>query len=576
MGRVDLVTPLSRLGAGAALAIVVGALPWLSRRDPAASILRARYSELEPTPEALAAIRTQVGLDGGPLRIAWRWWSGVVRGDFGQSWVSGTDVGPSVWAALGVSLTLALAALFVTFVVAGALVVRPLRRTIRGQVAQPPGSLGIVLTALPEFLLASVLLVLFGVLIPVLPPFGWDSPRHVIAPALAMGIPAGGLLGRLLADAVVATSREQWVDLWRLVDAPRRFLGIAVLRRAGAVVVDQCGLIIIGLLGGAVAVEQVFAIPGIGRFLLSSATSQDIPAFQAGLLLVAALAVAIGALTVLVRRLLHGGSLPAGALAPPPEVATDASQARRALVFSGLLLVAVLVAGLGRDPYLLQYSRLEAPSWSLPFGADASGRDLLARVARGTLITLGPSAVLVLLATAVGLLAGFTGRAIRGPVEIANATPPIVAGALIAALTGPSILGASIAVLWVSWPPMALHAEALIEEARAAPHIRWLPLSGLRRWEINLFHIVPAVAAPLGRHGLLRLPGVALAMASLGFLGLGAPPPTPDWGLLLAEGIDYVERAPWAVAAPAGGLIVVSVLAVSAASAGLSARSRAA
>ena len=86
--------------------------------------------------------------------------------------------------------------------------------------------------------------------------------------------------------------------------------------------------------------------------------------------------------------------------------------------------------------------------------------------------------------------------------------------------------------------------------------------------------MVPAALPPLTRHAMLRLPGVALALASLGFLGLGAPPPTPEWGLLLSEGIDYVERAPWATAAPALALVLVSVIAVAAASLGGPSRSR--
>jgi peptide/nickel transport system permease protein len=62
-------------------------------------VLRARYAELEPTPEALASIRTELGLDGGPVATSIRWWSGVLRGDLGTSWVSGGDIGPGVWSA---------------------------------------------------------------------------------------------------------------------------------------------------------------------------------------------------------------------------------------------------------------------------------------------------------------------------------------------------------------------------------------------------------------------------------------------------------------------------------------------
>lgn len=67
----------------------------------------------------------------------------------------------------------------------------------------------------------------------------------------------------------------------------------------------------------------------------------------------------------------------------------------------------------------------------------------------------------------------------------------------------------------------------------------------------------------LVRHAALRLPGVALALAALGFLGLGPQPPSPEWGLLLSESIGYVERAPWTVLGPAGALVLTSILAVS-------------
>ncbi|MFN3218373.1 MAG: ABC transporter permease subunit [Acidimicrobiales bacterium] len=565
MHRPDPVPLISRLVAGAALLAFVGALPWLSRRDPAATILRARYAELEATPEALEAIRAQVGLEGGPLTLSARWWSGVLRGDLGTSWVSGSPVGPGVIEALGVSAMLAFYASIVAVIVMAALVTPSVRAVVEDRPVKPPGPMGVVLTAMPEFLLATVLLVVFGVLLNVLPPFGWSSPQHLVLPSLALGLPAGGLSGRLLADAVVGSAGETWVDAWRLAGAPSRVVALGVLRRAGAAVVDQMGLVFVGLLGGAVAVEQVFAIPGIGRLLLGAANAQDLPALQAGLLLVASTAVGVGILAGALRRFLHGGPLPAGALRPPPEPVRDVRAARRVFGLGVVLMAALLIAGLPRDPFGLDNERLARPSWRLPLGADASGRDVLARVAHGAIDTLLPAVAVVAAAMAISLVVGFATRGIRGPVEIANATPPIIAGVVVAALSGPSTFGAALAVLWVSWPPMVSHAAALIEEARAAPHIRWLPVSGVGRMELSVVHILPAIIPALGRHALIRLPGVALALASLGFLGLGARPPQPDWGLVLSEGIDYVERAPWATAAPAAALALASVLAVSAA-----------
>ena len=552
----------SRILSGVALLLIAGALPWLSQRDPAASVLRARYAEREPTPEALASIRTELGLDGGPVATSVRWWSGVLTGDLGTSWVSGGPIGPGVWNALGVSATLTFFALVVALAVTAALVTPAALRVLRDQSQRGSGPVGVALTALPEFLLASALLVVVAVQLQWLPPYGWSGIDTAILPALSLGIPAGGLLGRLLADAVAGVAEERWVGVWRLAGAPRAVILGGALRRAAAAIVDQLGLILIGLLGGAVAVEQVFAIPGLGRYLLGAANAQDLPALQAGVLLMALAAVLVGVLTGIARRALRGGPLPAGALPPPPEARSDGRAARwTAGIALGLLLL-IFAFGLPRDPYALAYARLAPPSLGLPFGADASGRDLLARVAHGTIGTLVPSLGIVLLAILVGLLLAVLGEIARGPAEIANATPPILAGVIIAALLGPSVGGAALAVLWVTWPPLTTHAAALIDEASAMPHVRWLPLAGVSRLEIWARHVLPATVPPLLRHGMLRLPGVALALAALGFLGLGAQPPLPEWGLLLSEGIDYVERAPWTTVAPAIALILTSVLAV--------------
>ena len=553
---------LSRVLSGVVLLLVAGALPWLSRFDPAAAVLRARYAELEPTPEALAAIRQELGLDGGPLVTSLRWWSGVLRGDLGTSWVSGGEIGPGVWQALGTSATLTLFATVVALAIAAALIVPAALRVLRDQPQRGSGPVGVALTALPEFLLASALLVVVAVQLRWLPPYGWTGFGTAILPALSLGVPAGGLLGRLLSDAVSGVAEERWVNVWRLARAPRRVILAGVLRRAAAEVADQLGLVFIGLLGGAVAVEQIFAIPGLGRYLLGSANAQDLPALQAGVLLMALAAVLVGVVTSFARRLLRGGSLPPGSLPPPPEARGDGRTARWTAVLTAAVLLAILAFGLPRDPYTIAYPRLAPPSMELPFGADASGRDLLARVAHGTIGTLTPAFLIVLLAIVVGLLLAVLGEVARGPAEIANATPPILAGVIIAALLGPSVGGAALAVLWVTWPPLTAHAAALIDEAMALPHVRWLPLSGVSRFEIWARHVLPATVPPLLRHGMLRLPGVALALAALGFLGLGPQPPLPEWGLLLSEGIDYVERAPWTTAAPALALILTSVFAV--------------
>ena len=557
---------LSRVISGTLLLLVVGALPWLSQRDPALSVLRARYSELDPTPEAIESVRRELGLDGGPVATSLRWWSQVLQGDLGDSWVSGGPIGPGVAEAIGVSATLMAFAFAVAAIVSIGLVVPVLFAVVTNRTVRGSGPAGVALTAFPEFLLASGFLVIFAVILQWFPPYGWSGMTTAVLPACALGIPAGGLFGRLLGDALAGAAQESWVRVWRLAGAKSSVLLAALFRRAMAAIVDQAGLILIGLLGGAVAVEQVFAIPGLGRYLLGAANAQDLPALQAGVLVMALAAVTVGVITGFVRLWLLGGPLPPGAITAPPERPHGDRLSQWTFSIGCGLLLVLLSFGLMRDPYTIAHPRLGEPSWAMPLGADASGRDLLARIAHGAIGTLLPAVLIVFAAVIVGLVLGFMPQVIRGPIEIANATPPVIAGVVVAALVGPTVGGAAAAVLWVTWPALAAHAVSLINEAKAVGHIRWLPLAGVGPLEAKVLYIVPMVLPALLRHSMLRLPGVALALASLGFLGLGAQPPTPEWGLLLAEGIDYVERGPWATAGPAAALVLISITAVSAAS----------
>ena len=150
-----------------------------------------------------------------------------------------------------------------------------------------------------------------------------------------------------------------------------------------------------------------------------------------------------------------------------------------------------------------------------------------------------------------------------GPIEVTNAAPTILAGLIVAGIMGPSSAGAAIAVTIVSWAPLAAHTAALVSEVKAQPHVKIAPVLGVGRVRLMLRYVMPAVVGPVFRHACLRLPGIALALAALGFLGLGPQPPAADWGLVLAEGMPYIERAPLVVLVPALALVALSIFAVS-------------
>jgi peptide/nickel transport system permease protein len=468
------------------------------------------------------------------------------------------------------------ASLLVTLVTAAALCAVPLVRGSRGTARHGTGTAAAFLVSLPEFLLATVGLLVLGVWFGLLPTSGWEGPRHLVLPALALGIPAGGLLGRLVDDALPGVFTERWTELWRASGVSARRIAFAALRRSLPSVLPQLGMVAVGLTGGAVAVETVFAIPGIGRTALGAAKAQDLPMLQGAVLALLVLGLLAGASTHLVRRRLLGPGLRDAQLALPAPTPPAPGRLRTTVpvVLAGLLF-GLVGWGLTRDPYVVDTTfRLAAPSWAHPLGTDGLGRDVLARIGHGAAATVGVAVAVCLVSCVVALAIGFLPSVSSGASDIANALPPVIVGILVASALGPGTAGASLAVALVSWPPLAAHAAALVQEVRASGFLAAQRAIGSTRGWILTRHVLPSVAGPVVRHAVLRLPGVALALASLGFLGLGAQPPAPEWGLLLDESRAYVERAPWAALAPAATLALLAGLAVSLAALPFSRRTR--
>ncbi|MCS2608568.1 ABC transporter permease subunit [Halomonas dongshanensis] len=563
----SLLPALSRGVTLLAVMVLIALLPWISGRDPAASILRARMGDQNPSPETLAAIREQLGLALGPVEHLQRWFVNLLHGDLGHSWISGAPILPGMIKALGVSLTLMSAAFTVALVTAALLCWPTLRRGLNGQDTRSSGLLAASLTAMPEFMLSALFLVVFSVWLDWFPPYGWQGAMHIVLPAFALGLPGGGLLGRLLTNAVAATFHERWIATWAVARFTRAQIARAVLRRSLPALMPQIGMIIVAMTGGAIAVEQVFSIPGLGRAVLGAASAQDLPALQGGILILLLNALAIGVIANLVRVALLGRALGLGAL----PVATIAPRPlnRRLWIVPVLvlvLLVMLVALGLPRDPFTSSYLRLQPPSIALPLGADGLGRDVLARIAHGALSTIGMAVVVTLISLVIGLAVGLMPRLAIGPIEITKATPPTIAALIVVAAMGPSAMGAVIAVTSVAWAPLAAHTAALVSEIRAQPHVRIAPILGVGALRLIPRSILPAIFWPVLRHAMLRLPGNALALAALGFLGLGPRPPSPEWGLILADALPYVERAPLAVIMPVLALALMSILGVSLAS----------
>ncbi|MEU3889691.1 ABC transporter permease subunit [Streptomyces sp. NPDC029041] len=556
-----------RVLAGTVLLGAVALLPWLSGADPARTVLRARSADQNPTAAELATVREQLGLDEGPWVHLAHWLGGLPRGDAGVSWVSGAPVMRQATTALSVSLTLMLGAFAVTVLVAGLLCARTVflgsRRRLRQDRA---GTTAAVLASLPKFLLASVLATVCGVWWGWFPSSGWEGPQSMVLPSLALGIPSGAMLGGMLDQALPAAFHEPWARTAYAVGLPSGHIGRGALRRTLPGLLPQLLPTVVALVGGAVAVEKIFNIPGLGRLALESAVAQDLPVLQTASLALVLLGVTAGVLIRALRHALLGRPLRDGALPALHRPPLTVPRALRWITAAcALLLLALVTTGLLRDPLQVDTAaRLLSPSLQHPLGTDALGRDLLARLGHGALRTAWVALVVTAVSAVTGLLLGMTPRASAGPTEVVSTLPAVLAGLLIAGVTGPSVWGAACAVCVVGWSPYAAQTAALLEDERASGHIAASVALGAGRLHLLRRHLLPAVVPALLRNALLRLPTTVLVLASLGFLGLGEQPPSPEWGRLLSENQPYAELAPWTVLGPAAALMVLSVLAVTA------------
>ncbi|WP_128377227.1 ABC transporter permease subunit [Streptomyces cavernae] len=559
-------TGLGRLAAGAALLTAVALLPWLSGTDPALTVLRARSADQDPTPAQLAAVREQLGLDEGPFTHLAHWLGGLPRGEAGTSWVSGEEVLPQVTAAFAVSFTLMLGALVVTIAVAALVSARTLYRGSRRRLHRGRGTTGAaVLAALPKFLLASLLATVCGVWLGWFPSSGWEGPPSMVLPALALGVPSGAMIGGLLDQSLPAAFNEPWARTWQAYGFAPGHIARHALRRTLAGVLPQLLPTVVALVGGAVAVEKIFNIPGLGRLALDAAIAQDLPPLQTTTLALILLGITAGLFIQALRRALLGPALRDGAL--PALHAPALPRGRSARWVAGACAVSLLtlvIAGLLRDPlHVDTAARLLPPSAAHPLGTDSLGRDLLARLGHGALRTVGVALAVTAVSVVTGLLLAMAAQVGAGLTEVVSTLPAVLAGLLTTAVTGPSAWGAACAVCLVGWTPYAAQAAALLEQERASGHMLASISLGAGPGYLFRHHLLPAVLPAVLRNALLRLPTAVLVLASLGFLGLGEQPPTAEWGRLLSENQPYVELAPWTVLGPACALVLLSVLAVS-------------
>lgn len=221
-----------------------------------------------------------------------------------------------------------------------------------------------------------------------------------------------------------------------------------------------------------------------------------------------------------------------------------------------------------RDFVLLPPAWIEGGSWAYPLGTDDIGRDMLSRLIHGARLSLFIGLLVVTLSLAVGvamgLLAGFYGGAsdtlIARFMDILLSLPSLLLAIVVAAILGPGLVNAAIAVSVVIVPHYARLTRASVMAERGRDYVTAARLAGASDTRLMLVTILPNCAAPLIVQATLGFSTAILDAAALGFLGLGAQPPTPEWGTMLSSSLQFLQRAWWVVTFP-GLTILVTVLA---------------
>ncbi|KVD81954.1 D-ala-D-ala transporter subunit [Burkholderia sp. ABCPW 14] len=242
----------------------------------------------------------------------------------------------------------------------------------------------------------------------------------------------------------------------------------------------------------------------------------------------------------------------------------------------GLAILAALVAVALVAPLVMPHDPLRqvladrllppgSPSHWL--GTDQLGRDILSRLIAGSRLTLGIAilvvAIVVPIGLAIGTTAGYCGglvdSALMRITDIALAFPKIVLALAFAAALGPGVVNAVVAISITAWPAYARLARAETLRIANADFIHAARLQGASDLRIVLRYVVPLCLSSVIVRATLDMAGIVLTVAGLGFLGLGAQPPSPEWGFMVASGRNVLLDAWWVATLPGAAILVVSI-----------------
>lgn len=247
--------------------------------------------------------------------------------------------------------------------------------------------------------------------------------------------------------------------------------------------------------------------------------------------------------------------------AHPRQVGWTARTMRNPLSLAGLVLIGLLVITALVAPWVAPYDpfrtdvthRLEQPNRDHPFGRDQLGRDIFSRIIYGARISLRIALLTAVISTVIGAPLGIVSGYFRGRTDdmlmrvtdMFMAFPRLILAMAIAAALKPTLENVVIAIALASWPAYARLARSMAIGIREEAYIEAARAIGANQLRILARHVLPGVVGPMVIQVSLDMGGIILTAAGLSFIGFGAQPPSPEWGLMIAEGRSYLTIAWW-------------------------------
>ena len=241
----------------------------------------------------------------------------------------------------------------------------------------------------------------------------------------------------------------------------------------------------------------------------------------------------------------------------------------------GLCVVSLLLLAAAFGPAIAPYSPVEQnlnavlvpPGGAHLLGTDELGRDIASRILWGCRITLTIVAIVSVTVGPIGLIVGCCAGYLGGWVdlvlmrvtELFLSFPSLILAMAFVAALGPNLQNAIIAIALANWPPIARLARAEAMSLRNRDHIAAVKLMGASKWRIIFRHIAPLCLPTVVVRMTLNMATIILTAAGLGFLGLGAQPPTPEWGAMVSTGRKVMLDNWWVVTMPGLAILVVSI-----------------